>query len=66
MSRSDRKTCRECGRFLLVGDESVCERCSDDLRDPCPMGCGNQTEDVAGGPCKECWELAEAGDRYAW
>lgn len=56
--RSDRKTCRGCGRFLLIGDDDLCEMCAEPL-DPCPMGCGNQTEDVAGGPCRECWELAQ-------
>ena len=27
----------------------------DDDRAPCPMGCGNLTDDVAGGPCSACW-----------
>ncbi len=26
----------------------------DDDRDPCPMGCGDLTDDVAGGPCTNC------------
>lgn len=30
----------------------------DDDRDPCPMGCGNLTDDVAGGPCSACWDTA--------
>lgn len=24
--------------------------------DLCPMGCGRTTDDVAGGPCKRCWD----------
>jgi hypothetical protein len=24
--------------------------------DPCPMGCGRLTDDVAGGPCSKCWD----------
>lgn len=23
--------------------------------EPCPMGCGNATDDEVGGPCSECW-----------
>ncbi len=23
--------------------------------EPCPLGCGNLTEDAAGGPCDACW-----------
>ena len=23
--------------------------------EPCPMGCGNLTDDAAGGPCSACW-----------
>lgn len=28
---------------------------------PCPMGCGGLTEDVAGGPCESCWDAAPKG-----
>jgi hypothetical protein len=27
-----------------------------DELEPCPMGCGGLTDDVAGGPCKTCWD----------
>jgi len=23
---------------------------------PCPEGCGRMTDDVAGGPCTDCWQ----------
>jgi hypothetical protein len=35
------------------GDCAAC-----DEPEPCPMGCGRTTDDVAGGPCTACWELA--------
>jgi hypothetical protein len=28
----------------------------DDDFNPCPMGCGEDTEDPYGGPCSNCWE----------
>lgn len=33
-----------------------------DEPEPCPMGCGRTTEDVAGGPCYACWDLAPTAD----
>lgn len=34
-----------------------------DGNDPCPMGCGNITDDAYGGPCSHCWnETPGAGD----
>ena len=45
----------------------------DDDRAPCPMGCGNLTDDVAGGPCSAGDDVTEQlplGDyrpgRWAW
>lgn len=35
----------------------------DDDRAPCPMGCGNLTDDVAGGPCSACWYDDTLGDQ---
>lgn len=29
-----------------------------ELPEQCPMGCGRTTDDVAGGPCKACWDAA--------
>jgi hypothetical protein len=29
--------------------------------DMCPMGCGNPTDDVAGGPCSDCWDAVDDG-----
>jgi len=37
----------------------------DDDSDPCPMGCGNLTDDVAGGPCSQCWAAASEGGERA-
>ncbi len=34
----------------------------DDDREPCPMGCGNLTDDVAGGPCTGCMYGPEPED----
>lgn len=31
---------------------------SEPEHDPCPMGCGRTTDDVAGGPCSACWDDA--------
>jgi hypothetical protein len=45
--------------FLLIGDEDLCEACTefaDTAPEPCPMGCGRTTDDVAGGPCSKCWD----------
>lgn len=36
-----------------------------DDRDPCPMGCGRLTDDVAGGPCSVCWEACVEPDEHA-
>lgn len=27
----------------------------DEGDEPCPMGCGNLTDDPYGGPCEQCW-----------
>jgi hypothetical protein len=43
-------TCADCG----WASEPVVQ----EPPEPCPMGCGRTTEDVAGGPCEACWELA--------
>lgn len=34
---------------------------SDSDLQPCPMGCGRITEDVAGGPCDACWSSIDEG-----
>ena len=46
--------------------EHICADCDPDYDpwddydepEPCPMGCGRTTENVAGGPCYACWEKA--------
>jgi hypothetical protein len=28
--------------------------------EPCPMGCGQNTDDPYGGPCSACWNRLDA------
>lgn len=43
------------------GDEQVTSFVGIEPPEICPMGCGRTTEDVYGGPCKECWATAPRG-----
>lgn len=53
----DQVTCAVCGTSIPVGTGYLCQPC-EDTPEPCPMGCGRTTDDVAGGPCSTCWDEA--------
>lgn len=36
---------------------------SADVPNYCPQGCGDLTEDEAGGPCKACWRAIDRDAR---
>lgn len=54
--------CAVCG-VLVSAAGRLCAECS--VPELCPMGCGRATDDVAGGPCTDCWDLVgQSGDPW--
>lgn len=50
--------CPYCGTDTEGCDHERIVRRQPEEPEMCPMGCGRTTDDVAGGPCSECWKVA--------
>lgn len=47
------------GKGLIDGEGLLpCADCNGtgEVENQCPMGCGKDSDDPYGGPCKSCWE----------